>query len=79
MTNTYSWRIIKVKFRRLFLSKNKMIKLLIFLVSLTLKKEALKLFENCTQIVDRIKDRKYKRGDIIEMVYYYNDYCADLD
>jgi hypothetical protein len=31
------------------------------------------------QIVDRIKDRKYKRGDIIEMVYYYNDYCADLD
>ncbi|TXE17798.1 hypothetical protein ES692_07830 [Psychroserpens burtonensis] len=43
------------------------------------KKEAIAYFENCTQIVDRLNERKYKRGDIIDMVYYYNDYCAALD
>ncbi|WP_047549828.1 hypothetical protein [Psychroserpens sp. Hel_I_66] len=43
------------------------------------KKVATKFFKNCPQIVDRLQDRKYKRGDIIEMVYYYNDYCAALD
>lgn len=43
------------------------------------KKVASKFFENCPQIVDRIKNRTYKRGDIIDMVYYYNDYCAALD
>ncbi len=43
------------------------------------RKKAIEFFENCPQIVDRLKERKYKRGDIIEMVYYYNDYCAALD
>jgi len=43
------------------------------------KKVATNFFENCPQIVDRLKDKKYKIGDIIEMVYYYNDYCAVLD
>lgn len=43
------------------------------------RKKAMTFFENCTQIVERLKERKYNRGDIIEMVYYYNDYCAALD
>ncbi|WP_040280539.1 hypothetical protein [Psychroserpens damuponensis] len=43
------------------------------------KKKAIKFFENCPQIVDRLNEKKYKRGNIIEMVYYYNDYCAALD
>nr|WP_321227360.1 hypothetical protein [uncultured Psychroserpens sp.] len=43
------------------------------------KKVAIAFFKNCPQIVDRLKERKYKRGHIIEMVYYYNDYCAALD
>jgi len=40
------------------------------------KKHAIAFFEDCPQIVDRNKNRKYNRGDIIEMVHYYNDYCA---
>ncbi|MFT4781197.1 MAG: hypothetical protein ACJAZK_002005 [Psychroserpens sp.] len=43
------------------------------------KKEAIASFENCTQIVDRLNERKYRRGDIIDMVYYCNDCRAALD
>ncbi|MEM5563607.1 hypothetical protein WNY78_00755 [Psychroserpens sp. AS72] len=43
------------------------------------RKKAIEFFKNCPQIVDRLNERKYKRGHIIEMVYYYNDYCAALD
>lgn len=43
------------------------------------KKVATAFFKNCPQIVDRLNERKYKRRHIIEMVYYYNDYCAALD
>jgi len=43
------------------------------------RKTASRFFENCPQIVDKLKDKTYKRVDVLEMVYYYNDYCAALD
>lgn len=43
------------------------------------KKEAIAYFENCVQIVDKLKDKMYQRENIIDMVYYYNYHWVTLD
>ena len=64
---------------RFFLKKESEVDAIALFGIFNFRKKAMTYFENCIQIVDRLKERKYKRGDIIEMVYYYNDYCAALD
>lgn len=64
---------------RFFLKKENEVEAIESFGIFNFRKKAMEFFKNCTQIVDRLKERKYKRGDIVEMVYYYNDYCAALD
>lgn len=46
--------------------------------AINFKKTAKDYFKNCLGILDKIDKREFKRGDTLEMVYYYNDYCAEL-
>ncbi len=42
------------------------------------KKSAKSYFKNCPGIIEKIDSRKFTRKTILEMVYYYNDFCAEL-
>lgn len=41
------------------------------------KKTAKEYFKNCPVLIKKIDSREFKRRDIEEIVYYYNDFCAD--
>ncbi len=36
-----------------------------------------KYFSDCDMLVQKIKKREFKKEDILEIVYYYNDYCGN--
>jgi hypothetical protein len=40
------------------------------------KKRALEYFSDCSSLVSKIEDEKYKRNDLEDLVNYYNDNCA---
>ena len=42
------------------------------------KKKAKEYFKDCPSIVKKIKSGKYKKTDIIEIVEYYNVFCAEI-
>ncbi|MBQ4822593.1 hypothetical protein [Aquimarina sp. MMG016] len=45
------------------------------LFSINFKKAASKYFEDCPVLVEKIKNKKYKKRNILEIVEYYNKEC----
>ncbi|MCK7589719.1 hypothetical protein M0G43_03960 [Subsaxibacter sp. CAU 1640] len=46
--------------------------------AINFKKIAKEYFKNCPGIINKIDEMKFKIGDVLEMVQYYNDFCAEL-
>ena len=42
------------------------------------RKEAKKYFSDCPGVLKRIKTGEFKKSDIIEIVEFYNIYCAEI-
>lgn len=41
------------------------------------KKTASKYFKDCPELVKKIQSKEFKRGDIVEIVEYYNENCGE--
>jgi hypothetical protein len=76
---SYAPNMVRQTSYKLFVKREETDKAFCFDGVINFKKEALKFFSNCPQIIEKIKKRQYKRHDVLNMVYYYNDYCAALD
>ena len=46
-------------------------------VSLSFRSTTSRYFSDCQMLVEKIKNKKFREEDIIEIVYYYNDYCGE--
>lgn len=46
-------------------------------LSLRFKSTSSRYFSDCQKLVEKISNKKFREDDIIEIVYYYNDYCGD--
>ena len=45
-------------------------------LTFSFKSRSLRYFSDCQIIIEKIKKREFKADTIIEMVYFYNDYCG---
>jgi len=44
-------------------------------LSFSFKTNSVKYFSDCKILVEKINKKEFKKDNIIEIVYYYNDYC----
>ena len=46
-------------------------------ITFSFKNNTLKYFSDCKALVEKIKKREFIKKDIVDIVYYYNDYCGE--
>ena len=46
-------------------------------LSLRFKSTSSRYFSDCQMLIEKINNKKFREDDIIEIVYYYNDYCGE--
>jgi len=46
-------------------------------ISFSFKDNSMRYFSDCIELVKKIKTKEFKKEDILEIVYYYNDYCGE--
>lgn len=48
-------------------------------LSFSFKTNSIKYFSDCKILVEKINKKEFKKDNIVEIVYYYNDYCDEED
>lgn len=48
-------------------------------ISFSFKSNSSRYFSDCKALVEKIKKREFTEKDIVDIVYYYNDYCGTDD